>query len=87
MLPSIYRQAVDDTPTSKSRQLRSDLRTLSTSGIHFTNNPARKSIRSGKITSQSTAKEIANIIHQTPLLRSKHTSLKFQTKKNRSQKR
>ena len=84
MLPSIYRQAVDDTPTSKSRQLRSDLRTLSTSGIHFTNNPARKSIRSGKITSQSTAKEIANIIHQTPLLRSKHTSLKFQTKKNRS---
>jgi hypothetical protein len=88
MLPSIFRRAVDDTPSSSStvRQLHSDLRTLSKSGIRFTRaHPTRKAIRSGKITASSSASEISTLIHQTPLLRGSKSSLLIKTERHHQQ--
>ena len=78
MLPSIFRSAYDDSNTSTARQLRSDLRNLSKSGVHFTRaHPMRRAIKSGKIQASSSANDIHDLIHTTPVLRSSKSPPSF----------
>jgi hypothetical protein len=66
MLPVIPSKAHNE----RLRQLRSDMRCLTKKGIRFTRaHPTRQAIRSGKLTASSSAKEIHDIIHTTPILR------------------
>lgn len=72
MLPSIHKSTQQH---SERRLLWSDMRNLSRTGVSFSSaHPTRTAIRSGKITSASTPKEIKEAIHATEILRGQTNS-------------
>ena len=73
MLPSIHKSTQQH--SERLRRLRSDMRNLSRTGVSFSSaHPTRTAIRSGKITSSSTPKEIHDAIHATEILRGRETN-------------